>query len=102
LIFYHFGENTSEKQVEICLYDNWGMLRFLDPGEHIFRKKQGRTVSFFSFREVRNLTMKGFRYNLKSQSYINFFGGLSNVYEAEECLLKFRGNRMIWYECYEQ
>ncbi|MDP8209239.1 MAG: thiamine diphosphokinase [Candidatus Stygibacter australis] len=101
LIFYHFNQLKPLNEVEICLYDNWGKMKFLAPGSHTIRNKKGRAVSFFSFGSISNLTLKGFRYNLDNQKSQGYFGGLSNVYESDECLVEFDGSRMIWYECYE-
>jgi len=101
LILYHFNQFKPLKEVEICLYDNWGKMKFLTPGSHIIRNKKGRTVSFFSFGSISNLTLEGFRYNLEKHESKGYFSGLSNVYEADECVVEFAGSRLIWYECYE-
>ena len=103
LIFYYLNvENTDYEKVEISLYDNWGIFRYLDPGKYIFKNRKGRIVSFFSLREIIEITMEGFRYNLKSAKFDDFFGGLSNVYESDECFLEFKGSRLIWYESHQK
>lgn len=101
LIFYHFERYDPTGNIEICLYDNWGRIRFLQPGEHVIRNRTGRTVSFFCLGDLQDLTMHGFRYNVKHRDYKGYFGGLSNVYNEEECRISFKGNKLIWYECYE-
>jgi thiamine pyrophosphokinase len=95
-----FNQYRSENNTEICLYDNWGKLRYLNEGRHKFLNLKGRTVSFFSLGSISNLTLKGFRYNLENAEYKGYFGGLSNVYESEECVLEFEGDSLICYECY--
>ena len=101
MLFYHINHNERLKDTEIHIYDNSGEMRFLSSGSHIIRNKQGRTVSFFSFGTISNLTLKGFRYNLDNHESKGYFSGLSNVYESDECVVEFNGSRLICYECYE-
>ncbi|MCF7913013.1 MAG: thiamine diphosphokinase [Candidatus Cloacimonetes bacterium] len=101
LLFDHLNRSERLKDVEIHIYDNLGVIRFLAPGRHIIRNRRGRTVSFFSLGSISNLTLKGFRYNLENAEYKENFMGLSNVYESEECIVEFAGESLIWYECYE-
>ncbi|MCF7920888.1 MAG: thiamine diphosphokinase [Candidatus Cloacimonetes bacterium] len=87
---------------EIYLYDNWGRMSLLEPGRHKFHNRKGQTVSFFSLGTLSKLTLKGFQYNLEDAFSKGNFTGLSNVIEEDECLLEFRGSKMLWYECFAE
>ncbi len=100
LIFYFIGLYAPKCDIEVCLYDNWGRIRFLSPGKHILKNRMGRTVSFFSLGSISKLTLRGFRYEITNEEYKENFGSLSNVYESDECEVEFTGSRLIWYECY--
>lgn len=102
LVFYHLNRFAKFQDVEIHIYDNLGVIRFLAPGRHKIKGKKGKTVSFFSLGDISNLTLQGFKYNLENHESKGYFSGLSNVYEADECVVEFSGSRMIWYECYDK
>jgi len=96
-----FDKFAAEHEgIELFIYDNFGVMRFLGVGTHLFQKRKGKTVSFFSLASMAGLTMQGFRYNLQQESFSDKFTGLSNVYEADECLVEFAKGRLIWYECF--
>lgn len=87
-------------EVDICIYDNWGKLRFLKPGKHKIKAETGKTVSFFSLCSFEKLSLHGFKYELENYKNDDSFYGISNVYSESFAYVEFKGKVLIWYECY--
>jgi len=80
------------------IYDNYGRLRILPAGDHVFCPAKGGTVSFFSFGPVSKLSLAGFQYNLTERDYPSYFVGISNVVTADRCEVKFEQGPLFMYE----
>jgi thiamine pyrophosphokinase len=85
------------EKVPVQIYDNYGYMTILKEGKHIFKHKTGTIISFFSPYPVKNISLKGFRYNLQNQNYDPYFIGMSNVCEQEECIIEFESGRIFSY-----
>ncbi|HES59499.1 MAG TPA: thiamine diphosphokinase, partial [Caldithrix sp.] len=57
------------EKIPVEIYDNHGCMTILKEGKHKFNYKPGTLISFFSPYPVKNLTLKGFRYNLQHRNY---------------------------------
>ncbi len=91
-----FLQEYNDK-IPVEIYDNYGKLTVLKPGKHQFELEIGRTISFFSFGPVGNLSLRGFRYNLANENYANYFVGNSNVVESKTCEIEFKRGRIFMY-----
>ncbi len=85
------------EKVPVEIYDNYGYMTILKEGKHIFKYKTGTIISFFSPYPVKNISIKGFRYNLQNQNYDPYFVGMSNVCEQEKCIIEFESGRIFSY-----
>ncbi len=86
------------KKLPITVFDNFGHLTFLHPGEHSFHLPIGKTVSFVSLGAISELTLQGFRYPLTKAHFNHFFVGISNVVESKPCVVTFKGGPLMMYE----
>ena len=89
-----------ETDIPMQIIDNYGRLQVLKPGRHTLHGKSGQTVSFISFRPVRNLRLEGFRYSVSEKELRQDFLGISNVYESESCIITFESGRIFYYETF--
>jgi thiamine pyrophosphokinase len=89
-------------RAELEIYDNFGKLRIFQPGKHEINGTRGKTVSMFSLNEMKELSLKGFRFNLKKQSFTPLFYGQSNVFESEKCCIEFAEGTLYVYEVFEE
>lgn len=101
LLFFEDFTQKYGDNIEICIFDNKGQLKYLKPGRHELNWRKGRTVSFFSFGNVCHLSLTGFRYELTDFCNKKPFTSLSNVYENDKCTVEFEGSGLVWYEVYE-
>lgn len=88
---------SFDAAVELQAYDNHGLLTRLFPGEHHFEGQPGQTVSFFSLRPLKKLTLQGFAFPLKERDYAPFFLGNSNRYAAALGRVSFTAGRLLVY-----
>lgn len=91
-----FGRFNNEIPLEI--YDDFGKLWMLPPGNHVLPAEKGRTVSLLAMQPLTNLTLQGFRYPLSHQNYSSSFIGVSNVYESDVCEISFDSGQLFIYE----
>ncbi len=84
--------------IPVEIFDNYGILRILEPGRHVIEHAARKTVSFFSIQPVSNLTLHGFRYPLSKKSYHPYFVGISNVIEQNNCFVEFDSGTLFFYE----
>jgi thiamine pyrophosphokinase len=99
----HTGANLLflteyNEQIPVTIYDNYGCMRILKAGEHILNYPPGTIISFFSPYPVKNLTLKGFRYNLENQNNDLYFVGISNVCEQTKNFIKFDSGPVFLYQ----
>jgi thiamine pyrophosphokinase len=92
-------QNFSNKY-KVEVYDNYGKMVLFHPGKHIIKGKIGKTVSFFSFNAVKNLTIEGFKYPLKGHTDLRAFFGISNVYSSHSCKVSLSEGAILMYELY--
>ncbi|NQV18608.1 MAG: thiamine diphosphokinase [Armatimonadetes bacterium] len=100
LIFHKMIKLILDKSIELEIFDNFGKMRVLNSGTHEIKGEIGSTVSLFSIDPIQNLTLKGFRYNLKNQDFPNNFLGISNVYESEICEINFDSGILFLYDVF--
>ncbi|MBN2460807.1 MAG: thiamine diphosphokinase [Candidatus Cloacimonetes bacterium] len=87
----------ARNTIPVEIVDNKGITRFLRPGIHHIRLPKNQTVSFFSFGPILDLSLQGFVYALSSQNYPENFCGISNICNAEKCIIKFRSGILCMY-----
>lgn len=92
-----FLQQINER-LPVEVIDNFGRLTFLKAGKHSFNLPVGQTVSFTSWKSVKELTLSGFEYPLDRQSFEGFFVGISNVVKESPCSVSFTEGRLIMYE----
>lgn len=85
------------EKIPVTIYDNYGCMSILKEGKHIVNYTPGALISLFSLYPVKNLSLKGFRYDLLNQSYDPYFVGMSNVCEQKECMIEFESGRIFSY-----
>ncbi len=88
----------KSQQFPVEVIDNFGKMRFLLPGEHVFQLPVGTTVSLAAFGPVKNLSLVGFQYPLKEKSFSPYFVGISNVTTSPTCQIRFEQGLLIMYE----
>jgi thiamine pyrophosphokinase len=86
----------------LTILDNYGGLTMLSEGRHRFSGKKGRTISFFSFKPVQNISLFGFCYHLENKNYADGFLGVSNVATENVCGISFEGGPLFMYEAFEE
>ena len=102
LVFTKLVQFISDKSIDMEIFDNFGKMKILKSGTHEIKGEIGSTVSLFSLNPIQNLTLKGFRYNLKNQDYPNTFLGISNVYESEICKINFDSGILFLYDVFPE
>ncbi|MFZ5519389.1 MAG: thiamine diphosphokinase [Candidatus Zhuqueibacterota bacterium] len=93
-------EFNSTCPVEI--YDNFGRLTLLRPGNHALNVVKGSTVSFFSLGPISGLSLSGFQFNLAEKNYPSYFIGISNVVAENGCQVTFETGGLFMYEAFIQ
>ncbi len=99
-IFHKMINLISEESIELEIFGNFGKMKILNSGKHEIRGKIDSTVSLFSIGPIQNLTLKGFRYDLKNQDFPNNFLGISNVYESKICHISFDSGTLFLYDVF--
>ncbi len=94
--------NSWDSDIPLLIFDNYGKMFFLNSGKHRFKGKPGETISMFSLGEIKNLTLKGFRYPLDKASFSPSFNGLSNIYDSGSVTIEFSKGRLIVYEVFPE
>jgi thiamine pyrophosphokinase len=93
LIFQAF----SQPQI-LEIYDDHGFMKILKPGDHFFKCQPDQTISLFSLQPISNLSLEGFLFTVREESFTPFFLGISNKTVAEEFSLHFtKGNLFIYW-----
>jgi thiamine pyrophosphokinase len=92
--------NNWDSDIPLQIFDNYGKMSFLNPGHHQLRGNPGETVSFFSLAAIKNLTLKGFRYEVNKKTFGTSFNGLSNIYDKGNVSIEFSKGRLIVYDVY--
>ncbi|MGD9486611.1 MAG: thiamine diphosphokinase [Calditrichaceae bacterium] len=87
-----------ETSVPLVIYDNYGRMSLLSPGNHSLRGRIGMIVSMFSLNPIKNLVLDGFRYPVEGKSFPDSFIGVSNVYEKEVGHVSFDSGKLFLYE----
>jgi thiamine pyrophosphokinase len=95
VIMHNFA---SQYPIPLTLYDNSGILTLWQPGQRHLKNKNRKTVSFFSFGDIKNLTLTGFRYELHGRDFLENFIGVSNEYMNSECLISFSKGILFQFE----
>jgi thiamine pyrophosphokinase len=86
------------KKVPVEIFDNYGITSILEAGSHQINNKTGQLISFFAPGPILNLTLNGFRYPLNNKDFENWFVGISNVCESDDCLVRFDSGTLFMYE----
>ena len=102
LIFHKMIKLISDKSIELEIFDNFGKMKILSSGKHEIKGEINSTVSLFSISPIQNLTLKGFRYDLKNQDFPNNFLGISNVYKSEICEICFDSGVLFLYDVFSE
>ncbi len=90
--------SAFDPSIHLEIYDSYGKHTILPPGVHTFRHLKGKTVSLYAVQPVRQLTLRGFRYDLEKQDFEPYFAGVSNVAESEQCIIEFEQGTLFMYE----
>ncbi|MDY6915578.1 MAG: thiamine diphosphokinase [Candidatus Cloacimonadota bacterium] len=93
---YLILRNFSRK-IPVQIYDDIGMLSFLKPGKTILQNQMGNIVSFWSFSEVKNIVLSGFKYILQNKNFEHHFLGISNKIIAEVAEIEFSNGELAIY-----
>ncbi|NOX89589.1 MAG: thiamine diphosphokinase [Calditrichaeota bacterium] len=88
----------KSERIPVEVFDNYGVIHFLNPGRHQFYFKTGKLISLTSFTSVKNLSLKGFKYSLSNEHFNDFFVGISNVVVQEPCEIAFDSGILMMYE----
>jgi thiamine pyrophosphokinase len=94
--------SSWDSNIPLLIFDNYGKMFFLNAGRHRYKGKPGETVSMFSLGEIKNLTLKGFRYPLHKKTFSPSFNGLSNIYDSGTVSIEFSKGRLIIYEVFPE
>jgi len=88
--------------VPLELYDNFGKLSLLHPGQHVITGKTGQPVSLFSITPLQNLSITGLKYPVSRQDFDSFFNGTSNQFSEESAAVQFESGRLFVYLPFEE
>ena len=86
--------------VPLTMYDDFGKMQLLLPGETILKGKKGKTVSLFALEVVTNIMLSGFKYPLEEQKIGPAFLGVSNEIDSDKASIKFQSGRLLMYEVF--
>ena len=79
------------------LYDNFGILSLLHPGQHKLKGNAGEPVSLFSITPLQNLSINGLKYPVSRQNFKSFFNGSSNQFTEEDASVEFDSGHLFVY-----
>ncbi|MFC1887508.1 thiamine diphosphokinase [Candidatus Cloacimonadota bacterium] len=94
--------NSYRKPQILEIFDNFGHLRILLPGEHTLSFRKGQIISLFALIPVNNLTLAGFLYPVSQQSFQQPFIGISNKTSEEKVKISFTSGKLFLYEFYHK
>ncbi|MBD3224994.1 MAG: thiamine diphosphokinase [Caldithrix sp.] len=96
LFFREFRDDIT-----LDIYDRYGKFTLLKPGRHLITAQTGQTISLIAMQSVNALTLSGFRYPLDRENFDDFFVGISNVAESDDCIIEFSSGKLFLYQLEE-
>jgi thiamine pyrophosphokinase len=96
--FFTFVNYKYRSILEV--FDDFGVMKVLHPGEHHIKGNPGDTISVFSFSAIQNLRFINFQYTPQKSNFDKTFCSISNVMITDNGIISFESGTLLIYHLF--